>query len=271
MPINRKSLQELELGDIALIGYPWDTNSSFLRGPAAAPEKIIDAIEIPSANFYTERLHNLEEQSNLVWLGNNHLDDFFDIENTTKEILAMRALPFGLGGDHSVTFPILKGVHAHHGPVTIIQFDAHNDLYDDFEGNPYSHASPFARIMERGLASHLIQVGTRTTTKHQMEQAERFGVEIYPMGNLAELSLSSVKSPIYITFDLDVLDPAFAPGVSHHEPGGMSTREALEILHQIKGRVVGMDIVEYNPDRDINGVTAMAAAKIAKEMIDLLL
>jgi arginase len=271
MPIRRNTIDQLQQGDIAIIGYPWDSNSSFLRGPASAPEKIIAAIESPSANYYTERLHNLAELEYLKWLGNHDLQEYFDIEKGTMEILSKGAIPFSLGGDHSIAYPILKAISAHHGPVRIIQFDAHNDLYDDFEGNPFSHASPFARIMENGLADHLIQIGTRTTSQHQMDQVRRFGIEHYSMRDLADLSFSKIDSPIYISFDMDVLDPAFAPGVSHHEPGGMSTREALRLLHQIKGSIVGMDLVEYNPDRDLNGVTAMVAAKVAKEMIDLLL
>lgn len=271
MPLKRSQVDELKQGDIGIIGYPWDVNSSFLRGPAAAPEKIIAAIESPSANYYTERLHDLASLESLHWLGNYPLKEYFDIEKATDEILSKGAIPFSLGGDHSVVYPIIKALHASHGPVTIVQFDAHNDLYDDFEGNPYSHASPFARIMESGLASHLIQIGTRTTSRHQYEQAQRFGVEMYSMQAVSDLTLAHIQTPVYITFDLDVLDPAFAPGVSHHEPGGMSTREAISLLQQLQTPVVGMDLVEYNPDRDVNGVTAMVAAKIAKEMIDLLL
>lgn len=270
MGIVRSHINQLSKNDIAIIGYPWDSHSSYLRGPAHAPEKIIASIESPSANYYTERLNDLDELSHLKWLGNYPINDFFDIEKATLAILNQGAIPFGLGGDHSIVFPILRAVHAIHGPVTILQFDAHNDLYDDFEGNPYSHASPFARIMENKLAARLIQIGTRTTSQHQKEQAERFGVEIYSMKDLAQLQLDEIKAPVYITFDMDVLDPAFAPGVSHHEPGGMSTRESLTMIQQIKAPIVGMDLVEYNPDRDTNGMTGMVAAKIAKEMIDLL-
>jgi arginase len=271
MTLLRSTLEQLNNQDIAMIGFPWDLHASYLPGSAAAPEQIIAAIESPSANYFTERLTDLDEQSSLKWLGSHELSDFFDIEKCIHKILTQGAIPFGLGGDHSIIFPIMKAIHAQHGPVNIIQFDAHNDLYDDFEGNPLSHASPFARIMENNLAHRLIQVGIRTTTQHQREQADRFGVEVFDMDTLDQLDLSEVTGPVYITFDMDVLDPAFAPGVSHHEPGGMSTREALTILKTIHAPIVGMDLVELNPDRDIQGVTAMVAAKIVKEMIDLVL
>ena len=271
MSLSRKRREEIKAGDITLVGYPWDTNSSYLRGSAAAPEAIIQSIENPSANFFTERLTDLAGHEKVCWVGNGELHDYFDITKISDSILNRGAVTFGLGGDHSVTFPILQSIFEAHGPVTIIHFDAHNDLYADFEGNPYSHASPFARIMENELAARLIQIGTRTTSRHQMDQVRKYGVELYPMNKLHQLNLKEIKSPVYISFDMDVLDPAFAPGVSHHEPGGLSTREALTLLSQIGALIVGMDLVEYNPDRDINGVTGMVAAKIAKEMIDLAL
>jgi agmatinase len=216
-------------------------------------------------------LIDLNEHPRLKWLGDSELNNFMDIEFHLSKILKKGAIPFSLGGDHSVAYPILRAVSKHVGKVTIIQFDAHNDLYHDFEGNPYSHASPFARIMEGDLAARLIQVGIRTMTTHQQQQASDLAVEVYSMQDLNLVDLSQIKEPIYISFDMDVLDPAFAPGVSHHEPGGMSTREAISMLQSINAPIVGMDLVEYNPHRDPTGMTGMVAAKIAKEMLALLL
>jgi arginase family enzyme len=153
--------------------------------------------------------------------------------------------------------------------VNILHFDAHPDLYDDFEGDPLSHASPFARIMERRLATRLVQVGIRTLNAHCRQQAERFGVEIVEMRNFAADQVPIPPAPLYISIDLDALDPAFAPGVSHHEPGGLSVREILSVLHRIKGPIVGADVVEYNPIRDINGMTAVVAAKFVKELASI--
>ena len=103
---------------------------------------------------------------------------------------------------------------------------AHPDLYEEFEGNRLSHACPFARIMEAGLAKRLVQVGIRTLNRHQREQAEKFGVDMIEMRSLGAFDKLKADGPVYITFDTDVLDPAFAPGVSHREPGGISVREA---------------------------------------------
>jgi agmatinase len=175
-------------------------------------------------------------------------------------------VPIALGGDHMVSFPIVAGLAAVHGPINILHFDAHPDLYDDFEGDPLSHASPFARIMEAGLGQRLVQVGIRTLNRHCREQAERFGVEIVEMRHFVAELVPIPRAPLYVSIDLDVLDPAFAPGVSHHEPGGLSVRELLAVLHRIPGPIVGADIVEYNPSRDIHGVTAVLAAKLVKEL-----
>ena len=178
-------------------------------------------------------------------------------------------IPIFLGGDHMVTNPIIAGLAAIHGPVNILHFDAHPDLYDDFEGDPLSHASPFARIMERGHARRLVQVGIRTLNAHCREQAERFGVEIVEMRHFAPEAVPIPAGLLYVSIDMDALDPAFAPGVSHHEPGGLSVRDILSVLHRIEGPIIGADVVEYNPTRDINGMTSVVAAKLVKELAAL--
>jgi arginase family enzyme len=125
--------------------------------------------------------------------------------------------------------------------------------------------------MEAGLAKRLVQVGIRTMNGHQREQALRFGVEVLQMRRLPAYEKLKAAGAVYITFDVDVLDPAFAPGVSHREPGGMSVREAISHLHAIEGEIVGADVVEYNPVQDIAGVTATVAAKIVKEILGKML
>jgi agmatinase len=178
-------------------------------------------------------------------------------------------VPLFLGGDHMVSFPVIAGLAAAHGPLNILHFDAHPDLYDDYEGDPLSHASPFARIMEGAHAARLVQVGIRTANRHCREQAARFGVETVAMADFAPAAVPIPAAPLYISIDLDALDPAFAPGVSHHEPGGLSVRDILSVLHRVSGPIVGADVVEYNPTRDINGMTAVVAAKLVKELAAL--
>lgn len=192
---------------------------------------------------------------------------FSVIENAVAEALENRQLPFCLGGDHSITYPIIRAFAKHSRGLTIVHFDAHPDLYSVFEGNRFSHACPFARIMEEGLAKRLIQVGIRTMNDHQRKQAERFGVEVIAMKDLPALDRLKFSGQLYISFDIDVLDPAFAPGVSHREPGGMTVREAITHLHAITGEIVGADLVEYNPAQDVSKLTASVCAKLLKEIL----
>ena len=258
---------------IRLIGLPTDSHSSFMRGAAAAPPLIRAALRSEHGNMVAE--NGLELGADIILEDSGDLPlrdddaDFPLIRGAVRAAAAAGSVPIILGGDHAVSFPVVEGIAAVHGPVQILHFDAHTDLYDDFEGDPHSHASPFARIMERGLASRLVQVGIRTLNRHCREQAERFGVEIVEMRDFVSDRVPMPAAPLYISIDLDGFDPAFAPGVSHHEPGGLSVRDVLAVLRRIDTPVVGADIVEYNPGRDINGVTAVLAAKLVKEVASL--
>jgi agmatinase len=258
---------------IRLIGLPTDINSSFLRGPAKAPAHIREALFSDMGNLATERGPELVADIPIEDVGDLPLDesaaDDARIEEAARRACAEGAVPILLGGDHAVTYPALRGIAAVHGPVNILHFDAHPDLYDELGGNRRSHASPFARIMEEGLASRLAQVGIRTLNSHQREQARRFGVEIVGMRDFSAGAVPIPPAPLYISIDLDGLDPAYAPGVSHHEPGGLSVRQLLDVLARVESRIVGADIVELNPDRDINGMTAAVAAKLLKELCGL--
>jgi agmatinase len=175
-----------------------------------------------------------------------------------------------LGGDHSVSYPIIEAHKPFYPDLHILHFDAHADLYDNFDDNPYSHASPFARIMETGGIASLTQVGIRTLEPHQRAQAKRFGVNQIEMKNFSMDFIRELKGPLYISLDLDALDPAFAPGVSHHEPGGLSTRKMITMIQQIQVPVVGADLVEYNPTRDVKEMTAMVGYKLMKELIAIM-
>jgi len=181
-------------------------------------------------------------------------------------LLASGFQPIALGGDHSVTYPILRAVITQHPVLTILHVDAHGDLYDTFEGDRYSHACPFARIMEECRGVTLVQAGIRTLTPHQREQVARFGVNCIEMRQFASGARPAIDGPVYISIDIDGLDPAFAPGVSHREPGGLTVRDVVTMIHQLAGPIVGADVVEFNPSRDLDGVTAAVAAKVVREL-----
>lgn len=258
---------------IELIGCPSDVNSSFERGPAQAPAAIREALWSDRGNLACEDGQEIGVDFELTDRGDLLLtetaaDDAM-IAAAVQSSIASGALPLVLGGDHAMSHPAVRGVHAASGPVTILHFDAHPDLYDDFEGNPRSHASPFARIMEAGLARRLVQVGIRTLNRHCREQAERFGVEIVPIADFTPDLVPVLEGPLYISIDLDGIDPAEAPGVSHPEPGGLTVREVLAVLRRQTAPLAGADIVELNPRFDHNQRTAILAAKLVREIAAL--
>ncbi|MBX9600885.1 MAG: agmatinase [Bryobacteraceae bacterium] len=252
---------------IGILGAAFDAHSSYLRGPAQGPSEIRRAFHSPSANYWSESGMDLGQDG--LFADSGDVAEYEAIRPAVTRILECGDKPLVLGGDHSITYPVLQAVAAKHRNLTILHIDAHADLYDEFEGSRLSHACPFARILEEGLAARLVQMGIRTLSRHQREQAERFGVEVHEMRD--GVPRIDVSGPTYLSLDLDALDPAFAPGVSHHEPGGFSTRQVIELIQQGGGEWIGADIVELNPARDVNGVTAMTAAKLFKEIAAKLL
>ena len=256
----------MESDSLALLGIPFDDKSSFLRGAAQAPPLIREALFSDAYNVYTEQGIYVDPEL-LTDFGDISIDSYLQIESEVANILSKGHRLLSWGGDHSITYPLIRAYHARFGKLTIVQIDSHGDLYQDFEGDPYSHACPFARIMEEGLAKRLIQVGVRSLTPHQREQAKRFGVEQIEMKDYALDKLPALDGPLYLSLDLDGLDPAFAPGVSHQEAGGLSSRQVIDLIQHISIPFVGADIVEYNPSRDHSGITAALAGKLSREIL----
>lgn len=251
---------------IKIQGIAYDAKSSFIKGAALAPAAIRKAFYSPSTNLYTESGRYISTL-HLVDAGDYVVEDYFEIEDITNDNLSNASKILTLGGDHSISFPIIKALHNSYPKLDILHIDAHADLYDEFEGDPYSHACPFARIMEGGLANRLVQVGIRTLSDHQREQAEKFGVEIHEMKDWDLSRLPDFENPLYISLDMDAFDPSVAPGISHYEPGGYSARQVLDIIQNVSGNVIGADIVEYNPTKDHHQMTAYLSAKMMKEIL----
>jgi agmatinase len=251
-----------------LVGIAYDASSSFLRGSAAAPPLIRAALHSPAGNAFTENGADLSQLSDAgdVGISGVPASARAEIEAGIARSLEDGFRPIALGGDHSITYPIMRSMAKKHRGLTILHVDAHGDLYDDFEGDRFSHACPFARIMEEGLCSRLVQVGIRTLTPHQREQIRRFAVDTIEMQQFAGGARPAVTGPVYLSIDLDGLDPAFVPGVSHREPGGLSVRDVITMIHGVGGPIVAADVVEFNPSQDLGGVTAQVAAKIVREI-----
>jgi agmatinase len=254
---------------VALLGLPTDRNSSYVRGPAKAPAAIRRELFSEAGNPYTETGTDLRALGVFEDAGDAALrEDDDDVERITESVVSLLRAGrrvVSLGGDHSVTFPILKAYSAAFPNISIVHFDAHPDMYPSFQGNPLSHASPFARILEHGGIAKLVQIGIRTMTPPQRRVADQYGVDVFGAWELEAARAALPSGPVYVSLDLDGLDPAFAPGVSHREPGGLSVREVLDLVRAIPGSVVGADVVEYNPDCDVDRMTATVSAKFTRE------
>lgn len=252
-----------------LLGVPFDAASSFIRGSAAGPAAMREALRSPSSNMWSESLHDLGAPGAFGDAGDVSLTAAprAAIEGAVRDLLQRGLRPIVLGGDHSISYPVLRAVRPLHTRLSVLHFDAHNDLYDHFEGDRYSHACPFARVMEEDLADQLVQVGIRSMTGHLRAQADRFGVDVIDMRRWVRGDRYTLRHPVYVSLDIDALDPAFAPGVSHQEAGGLSVREVVTCLQRIDVPIVAADIVEFNPARDVTGATASACAKLLKELI----
>lgn len=261
---------------ISLLGISLDANSSFLPGCALGPDALRAALHSTSGNdaneasvHVTPLLDDLGDVSIVNERGSQA--DADAITAAVREQLAAGRQIISIGGDHSVTYPILRAFREVYDDLTVVHIDAHPDMYDDLDGNPLSHGSPFARALEEGCMTTLVQLGIRTATQHMVDQAARWNVIMLTPRQLDQFDPSSLKGPIYFSLDLDGLDPSCAPGVSHHEPGGLTVREVLDVIDSLPGPIVGADVVELNPTRDLVDMTAMVGAKFVKELAGAML
>ncbi len=256
---------------VQMLGLPTDRNSSFMKGASRAPEVVRKIMASGMSNLTAENGCDLDDPAVLKDLGSLELHeddgDFEKIRETAMKLFSKGTALF-IGGDHFVTWPILEGfTAATRLKPHLVQIDAHPDFYPEFDGSPTSHASTMARVMERNLAGSLTQIGLRTINKIQQKQIEKHGVTVFPASTGIPDKRELPSGITYLTIDLDGLDPAFAPGVSHHEPGGLTTREVIRLIWSLPGPLVGGDIVEYNPANDIHGMTAAVVMKLVKEMV----
>lgn len=258
---------------VALLGLPWDGSSSYARGPALAPAIIRSVLFSDASSPYS--LSGVDVRRALsayrfLDLPGDAEACRDEISKAVGEVLKSGARPLSLGGDHSVTYPILRAMKEKHGALNILHIDAHPDLYEEFEGDRYSHACPFARAIEHGCVNKLVQIGIRSASPAQRAFGAKNNVTMLGAESITDIPYEELVAPLYVSIDLDGLDPAFAPGVSHPEPGGLSTRETLSILAMLETPPVGADIVELNPEKDINLATAHVAARLVKELAAML-
>jgi len=257
-----------EPGASILLGCPLDATSSFRPGTRFAPESIRKAswtLETYSPYLKADLDEIAFHDAGNIELRQGDLSFSLEaIEVAAAEIVQNGSKPLLLGGEHLITYPALKALKGRFEGIQIVHFDAHCDLRDEYEGQRLSHATVMKRVSELG-GSKIFSIGIRSGTRQEFEEVLLVGS---PELLAARLIL---EKPIYVTFDMDVLDPSCAPGVTTPEPGGLSFNEVMEYFSVLKGKdIIGADIVELSPDYDTTLVSSISAAKIAREMLMLL-
>ncbi|WDI30058.1 agmatinase [Hyphococcus flavus] len=254
---------------VTLHGFSWDASSSFARGAAQGPDVIRSALFTEMSSPYS--LAGVDARKAITRYDFEALPEEpakarEAITDRIKNTLNAGLRPLSLGGDHSVTYPILKAMKDQHGPVNILHIDAHPDLYPELDGDPFSHACPFYRAVEDGCVNTLVQVGLRSVPPESRIYGEKHGIVMLSADELEAIPFERLTAPLYVSIDLDGIDPAFAPGVSHPEPGGLTSREVIGLIDKLEAPLIGADVVELNPARDINMMTAYLAARLVKEL-----
>ena len=282
-------LQATQGIDFAVVGVPWDGATSYRTGQRLGP----DAIRKVSV---TLRPYNLAldvgifEHCSGVDYGDlavvpGYIEDTYDkIEAELCPLVEAGVIPVAMGGDHSVTLPELRAIAETHGPVALIHLDSHTDTNDQYFGRPYYHGSMFRRAVEENivLPANSIQIGMRGSvySKNAYDESTSLGFKVVTMSALREMGLQRLikiikgrvgQNKVFVTFDIDVVDPAFAPGTGTPEVGGFTSSEAVDLIRGLKGLdFAGFDVVEVLPDYDVAEITALLAANIIYEFLSLI-
>ncbi|AEH06103.1 agmatinase [Methanothermococcus okinawensis] len=263
---------DFEDADFAIFGIPYDATTSYKPGTRFGPD------EIRKASWGLETYSPVLKKD----LTDIALCDLYNIiiegaqdeiirrsYRASKNIMKKGKVPIMMGGEHSITYPVVKAVKDTYEDFILIQFDAHCDLRDEYLGNKYSHASVIRRCFD--LTNNIYQFGIRSGDKEEWEfgmENTKISTDLPKKDDIKEIK--SLDKPVYITIDIDVLDPAYAPGTGTPEPCGFSTKElitSLYLFEELKDNIVGFDVVEVSPHYDINDITSIAAAKIIRELM----
>jgi agmatinase len=280
---------DLDRVDAAVYGIPFDTATSYRTGARFGPEAIRSASAL--LRPYNPALDiNVVESLSIVDYGDVPVSPgdtertYGQVEEALATLVEAGVFPLALGGDHSVTLAELRVLARRHGPLALVQFDAHGDTWDEYFGQRFFHGTTFKRALEEGLIDPTasVQAGLRGSLygADDLESARAAGFAVLPCEQLRTLGPGGCASliagrvgrrPVFLSFDIDVLDPAFAPGTGTPEVGGLSTAEALAFLRALRGiDLAGADVVEVSPSYDGPGQqTALAAANVAYELLSL--
>jgi agmatinase len=282
-------VEEVEHVDVAILGVPFDSGVSYRPGARFGPAHIRQSSRLlrpynPALDIGVFDGQQVADAGDVACNPFDITEAIGQIQAEATPILDSGARLLTLGGDHSIALPLLRAVHAQHGPVAVLHFDAHLDTWDTYFGEPYTHGTPFRRASEEGLIdmAHSMHIGIRGplydrvdltdtaqlgfTTVHCTE-IEEIGVA----GTVARMRERLGEAPVYVSVDIDVLDPAHAPATGTPEAGGMTSRELLGVIRGLAGlRVVSADIVEVSPAYDHAEITGIAASHVAYELLSVM-
>ncbi|MGJ8455190.1 agmatinase [Pseudothermotoga sp. U03pept] len=269
-----RSKENYEESKVVIVGAPLDQTTSFRPGTRIGPRRIRELSY--GLEDYSPYLDDSLNEKNFYDLGDielpfGNLNKSLEmIEQTAQQILEDGKIPFFIGGEHLITYPVIKQVVSKYPKLKVLHFDAHADLRDSFFGERLSHATVLRRVCECIEDKHLYQFGIRSGVKEEFDfakdHANTFLIDVKePFLKVLE----ELKSfPIYITFDIDVIDPAYAPGTGTQEPGGCTSKEVFEIIKTFRElEIVGFDLVEVSPPLDFSERTSLLAAKIIRELL----
>jgi agmatinase len=282
-------IDQVDHADVAVVGVPFDSGVSYRPGARFGPAAVREASRLLRP-YHPELDVSPFAEKQVVDAGDIAVNPFNigeAIETLQQEAEALQANGTRLvtvGGDHTIALPLLRAAAKQHGPVALLHFDAHLDTWDTYFGEPYTHGTPFRRASEEGIldTSALSHVGTRGPLygKRDLEEDRRLGFGIVTSGDVMRRGVAETVDalrqrigdrPLYVSVDIDVLDPAHAPGTGTPEAGGMTSRELLEILRGLRDlNLIGADVVELAPAYDHAEITAIAASHVAYDLVSLL-
>jgi len=281
--------RELAGADVVIVGVPYDSATSYRSGARFGPRKIREASAMIWGYHNSYRLKPLEvlrvvDYGDVEVVPPSIADTYRNTEAEVTAILETGATVLALGGDHSISLPLLRAHARRFGPLAVIHFDSHPDTWDsEYPGQPYSHGTIYRRALEEGLIrpEAYIQIGLRGSTgaAGDWDWARERGARVIVMDEATTLGIPALSAamhatasgPVYVTFDIDVADPAFAPGTGTPEVGGFTSQQLLHLVRGLKGlNLVGFDLVEVNPLYDPGDITALLAANVAFEFVALL-
>ncbi len=265
---------KLEQCEKVLLGIPFDTTTSFRPGTRLAPFRIREVSEgIEEYSLYQDKsLEDLDfyDAGDIVLPFGNVSECLQRIEKVCKWFLSRGKKVFSMGGEHLVSWPLIKAYHEYYSDLVVVQLDAHADLREEYLGESLSHAAVMRQVVELLGEKKVFQLGIRSCTRDELNYAHK-NTQLYAdklLDVIDEVKEKIQGRPVYFTLDIDVMDPAYAPGTGTPEAGGFSSREVIKLMHEIQSlNVVGFDVVEISPPYDAADITAILGAKIIREAL----